>query len=122
MAEQLPAVAGVLDITIEEGTDFNMTATWEDGGVAVDLTNYTAKMEIRNRAGDAGSALLTLTSSPAAGIVLGGVAGTITVTITDSQNVFADKSMVYDLEMTDGSGNITRLLRGKIISIAEVTK
>lgn len=113
--------AGELDIEIEEGTDFDSTLTWTDSNAAlIDLTGYSATLQMRAKAGLTGTPDLELTDG--AGITLGGALGTIQIQIADTQNVFGNKTYFYDLELTDAAGAITRLIRGTIKSIAEVTK
>lgn len=113
--------AGNLNIEIEAGTDFQTTLTWRDENAAlVNLTGYTARLQIRTTAADSGTPVLALTNG--AGLTLGGVNGTIIIDITNAQNDFGSKSYVYDLELTDGSSKITRLVEGTITSILKVTK
>ena len=113
--------AGRLNIEIDQGTDFQTTLTWKDeNGALIDLTNYSAKLQIRDKRGETGTPVLELTDG--SGITLGGVNGTIVIDINNAQNDFGGKSYVYDLEMTDGSGKITRLVEGTITSKLEVTK
>jgi hypothetical protein len=120
MTALLSEQAGKLDITLEEGTDFQTTLTWKDSNdQPIDLTGFSAKMQIRKTAGLTGTPELELTD--AAGLTLGGALGTIIVNITAVQNIFGSKSFVYDLILTDGAGTITPLLRGTITSIAKVT-
>jgi hypothetical protein len=55
--------------TVEPGADSSWEAEWKDAnGAAVDITNYTAALQIRDFY-DQTTALISLTSSPAAGIV-----------------------------------------------------
>ena len=121
MAEILSERSGVLDLTLEEGTDFTLPLVWKDeNGVLIDLTGYTAALQLRPSPKDNGTPLLSVTES--SGIALGGVLGTIDITITKAQNIFGCKSMVYDLEMTSSGGTTIRLLRGSVTSLPEVTK
>lgn len=110
------------DILIEQGATFRLNLTWRDAnGVLVDLTNWSARMQIRESINDA-EAVVDL-SSPSAGIVLGGTAGTITVTIPAAQTAaLAIRRGVYDLEVQDSAGNVTRLLQGAVEVSPEVTR
>lgn len=117
MAEQLKAVAGALDITIDAKTDRTITLTYAIGGTPVDLTNYTeAAFVVRKRAGEPDPAELTLTVT-GGGITLGGVAGTVAITFTDTQLDLGNKSYVYSLVLTNASGGIVPLLKGKFIVV-----
>jgi hypothetical protein len=76
----------------------------------VDLTGYTANLQIRPY--PLSTVILYDASTH---IVLGGTAGTITLTIpaTDTAGFTWSKG-VYDLILTDSSGNVTRLLEGTV--------
>jgi selenophosphate synthetase-related protein len=113
--------AGVYDITIEQGATFTMSLTWKDStGSPVNLTGYTARMQVRENY-ESDSTLVSLTSS-GGDIVLGGALGTIAVTIaaTATQLLQLDEA-VYDLELVNGA-TVTRLLQGKAIISREVTR
>jgi hypothetical protein len=76
----------------------------------VDLTGYTANLQIR-----AFPLSATILFDASGDIVLGGTAGTITLTIsaTDTAN-FTWWQGVYDLLMTNSAGVSTRLLQGSV--------
>ncbi len=113
--------SGILDLVVDEGTDWSETFTWRDENDAlIDLTSYTAKMQIRKKVCESGTPELELTDG--SGITLGGVNGTIQIDITKEQNAFGDQSLVHDLELTEPGGGVLRLWRGSFTSIAEVTK
>lgn len=110
------------NLTILKGSSLDITATWKSGGVAVNLTGYTAKMQVRARHGAADPALLTLTHLD--GITLGGAAGTVRIQRTAAQTAaLTFASGVYDLELiaaADPPGT-KRLLEGKVVVLPEVT-
>ena len=113
--------AGVYDITIEQGATFTMSLTWKDStGSPVNLTGYTARMQVRTNY-EAESTLVSLTSS-GGDITLGGALGTIAVTIaaTATQSLQLDEA-VYDLELVNGA-TVTRLIQGRAIISREVTR
>lgn len=113
--------AGLYDITIEQGATFQMNLTWKDStGTPVNLTGYTARMQVRENY-EAESTLVSLTST-GGDIVLGGVLGTIAITIAASatQSLQLDEA-VYDLELVNGT-TVTRLLQGKAVISREVTR
>jgi hypothetical protein len=111
--------------TVEPGADSSWEAEWKDAnGAAVDITNYTAALQIRDFY-DQTTALISLTSSPAAGIVFNDpVNGKLTVTLTATQTTsFSFKRGVWDLLMTNTpSGAKTRLLEGFVYLIPAVTR
>jgi hypothetical protein len=102
--------AGYKDIEFERGSRFTWALTWYDADRApINLTGYSAKMQIRHRSG---AATLLLELSTAAGsISLGGALGTITF----NANIDALPAGVheYDLILTTGGGIPKRLLEGK---------
>jgi hypothetical protein len=76
----------------------------------VDLTGYTAALQIRPFA-----LSTTILFDASADIVLGGVAGTISLTIPAADTAtFTWWKGVYDLLLTDSSGVSTRLLQGSV--------
>lgn len=112
---------GGLDITYQVGGTFKMIMTWQDqNGNPVDLTNYTADMKIKPSTGS--STVLHESSTTNGEIVLGGTAGTITITTTAATTAaFSWITAVYDLKMTDGSGFVTYLVAGKAMLNPQVT-
>jgi hypothetical protein len=96
--------------------------TWQTGTPAspVNLTGYTAKMQVKWAATDS-TALITLTDG--SGITLGGSAGTISVNIpyATMQTIPAGIA-VYDLELLSGAGGtMTPLIAGNFTIRQEVT-
>lgn len=113
--------AGIYDFIIERGETFTRVITWKDeNSTAINLTGYTARMQLRGSRGEPSLALSLTTEN--SGISLGGIAGTITITISASQTAsFESRSYVYDLELVAGSGAVTKLLKGVISIAREVT-
>ena len=114
--------ASIYNINIEQGATFTRTITWKDSAnVAINLTGYTARMQIRERV-ESSTALVSLTHS--SGITLGGAAGTVVITITATQTDALPnmKKGVYDLELVSGGGIVTRLLQGEVVVSPQVTR
>lgn len=113
--------AGVYDIIIEQGATFIMNATWKDStGAVINLTGYSARMQIRSDY-NSDEALVSLTDS--SGITLGGAAGTIAIQIADTvTQTLTSQKAVYDLELISSGGIVTRLLQGDATISREVTK
>lgn len=114
--------AATHDITIEQGATFRLNLLWKDSTNApINLTGYTARMQVRRKYNDP-TALLNFTTENGA-IVLGGSAGTIQVTglatLTDD---LPAKPAVYDLELVSAGGVVTRLVQGSVTITPEVTK
>jgi hypothetical protein len=107
------------NIKAYQGATYNLNMTWAIGGTAVDLTNYSAAMQVKENASSTAS-VLSLTDD--SGITLGGTAGTIAITVAASTMGSATPgNYVYDLELDSGS-EVTRLLQGGFSISAEVTK
>lgn len=116
------ALGNRYDLEIKQGATLSLTATWKDSsGTAVNLTGYTARMQVRATY-DSSSTILSLTSS--SGITLGGSAGTIAITAsaTTTAALTAPWSGVWDLEIVSGGGEVTRLLEGAATVSPEVTR
>lgn len=118
---KLDAQAGKLNIVIEQGSTFNPIFTYKDeNDVAIDLTGYTARMQIRSSRTAVGF-IEELTTG--AGITLGGAAGTIALLISDTDTAaYTFKTAVYDLELISAGGIVTRLLQGTVTLSTEATK
>lgn len=111
------------NLEINQGATLALVATWKDSaGTAVNLTGYTARLNVRETYASA-SAILTLTTENG-GITLGGSAGTITLSAsaTTTAALTAPFSGVYDLELVSGGGVVTRLLEGVATVSPEVTR
>lgn len=110
------------NFTIEQGATLMKPFIWKDSdGVPVDLTGYTAKMQVR-QSPQSGTVLLELSTSNGR-ITLGGAAGTITLALTAAITAaIAWRRGVYDIELTSGDGTVTRLLEGEIQVSKEVTR
>ena len=113
--------ATTYDITIEQGATFSQLVTYKESGVAVNLTGYTARMQVRSTL-ESATTVVELTTANSR-ITLGGSAGTITLTIsaTDTAALTAGRG-VYDLELVSGSGIVTRLLQGVATISRNVTR
>lgn len=113
---------GTYNIQIYQNTTYIMVFVWSanncccQGTVGaspspVDLTGYTAELQIKPYANPSAPVLYDASSN----IVLGGVAGTITLTLPASvTGAFTFPSGVYDLILTSSSGVATALLAGNV--------
>jgi hypothetical protein len=118
--------AGTYNLCIAQGATVSMVFLWTAGNCCgavgaspqpVDLTGYTANMQIRPYVLSS-----TLLYDASDDLVLGGVYGTITLTIdaTDTEG-FTWWNGVYDLIVTSSSGVVTRLLQGTVTVSPGVT-
>lgn len=114
-------MAGRLDLVFHQGETFAWTFTWLDGGGdPVDLTGATARMMVRADPDDV-SPLLTLTTENGR-ITLGGVLGTIALTISATVTAALSdwQKGVWDIEIVQGS-TVTRILEGFAVLSKEAT-
>ena len=113
--------AGAYDIVWYQGDTFSLLLTWRDENQdLVDLTGYTARMQLRTSV-DATTNSLELTTENGR-IVLGGALGEIQLTVDAETMADLDAgSYKYDLEMVQGA-TVRKLLAGKFKVVAEVTK
>ena len=114
-------MAGVHNFICEQGATFTRVITFQGSdGVAVNLTGYTARMQVRADH-ESGVALLSLTTENG-GIALGGAAGTVTVTATATATAALEAGeRVYDIELVNGA-TVIRLLQGCFVVDPEVTR
>ena len=112
--------AGIHNIYVEQGATYSRSFTWKISGNPVNLTGYSARLQVRrDRSTDP---MIYLTSAAGGGITLNGATGRIDVLIsaTGTASLFAGRHR-YDLELEDGSGFVTRLLKGTFIVSSEET-
>ncbi len=127
--------AGLYDITIEQGADWRLVLTWKDAaGDPMQLNGYTGRMQVRET-WNSKTKIFELTTGNG-GIVLDAANGGITLhlpaAVTTAYQVNPAKTawidgkqaqqLVFDLEMIDGQGGVTRLVQGAALFIPEVTK
>lgn len=113
----------VIPLTIYQGATFRSLCTWKAGtpAVPVDLTGCTARMQIRPAAGSP-TVLASLTTENG-GISLGGSSGTVAIYISADETAgFSWSAGYYDLEVEFLSGDVRRLLSGKVKVSQEVTR
>ena len=125
-------IAGVYNITIEQGTTFYRLIDVMEPDVLdpdeydpFNLTGYTARMQIR-RTVDNSTPMLSLTSPTASGngiTVMDGANNAISINITAATTATLLTSGVYDLEIIKTStGAVSRLIQGTITLSLEVTR
>lgn len=115
-------IPGDYDLIIYVGATFTRRVVWKDSlGALIDLTGYTARMQIRQSVRNP-AILLTLTTENG-GITLGGAAGTVDLLLTSTQTAaLTARAGVYDIELIDSTGVVTRLLQGAVEISPEVTR
>lgn len=136
-AGQTVSISGVLpsqynfqNVSVASATASNFTVTnsatgvYISGGIAyapVNLTSYTAELQIRSLPSSP-DAVLTLNTSNG-GIAITALTGTIACHATAAQTTLIDEgTYYYDIEITSLSGIVTRVAQGQVIVSAEVTR
>jgi hypothetical protein len=116
-----PVPAAYYKIHVEQGATWRRVLTLkDDDGDPVDLTGFTARMQVRESQ-DSPTPLLSLTTG--SGITVDGPAGQLTLLIADeTSTAWTWRYGVYDLEVESAGGEVTRLLRGEIEVDREVTR
>lgn len=105
---------------VKVGATFDPVLTWKTGDplAAVNLTGYTAKMQVRTRTGT----LVVELSTANGRITLGGAAGTISLLLTASETAaIAAGKYDFDLKLTSGTGEVYVLLDGTIQFLERTT-
>lgn len=115
-----------LDLLIEHGSNFAHRVTWysaytdEEDNTPIDLSDYTARMQVRETY-ESEETLLELTTENG-GIALGGTNGTIDILLSATATAaLTFRKAVYDLELVSGT-TVTRLIKGEVTVSPEVTR
>ena len=109
--------AGKHNFTIEQGSTFNREITVQENSQALNLTGYSARMQMRSTH-DSSTIALTFTAS-----VSNAAQGKIQLSASATNTAAVEEGMyVYDLEIESGSSGVTRLLEGQVTVTPEVTR
>ena len=114
--------AGVYDSIIDQGADWYLNFQYQDSnGFPIDLTGYTARMQLRSLPEDPTPALTLTTGS---GITILGFEGLIEVHATAAQTGSISAGYYYyDVELTAPiTGVVIRLIQGQFQVNPQVTR
>lgn len=122
-------IAGIYNIFIEQGTSFTRLVEIEYPDpddltimLPYDMTSFSASMQIR-RTIDSATPQITLTNSNGRiEIQPGGVDNAIRLNLSAADTKLLTSDGVYDLEIADVSGNVSRILKGTVTLSLEVTR
>jgi hypothetical protein len=122
--DYLPATS--IDANTIQLNDLNAAdfSNYQSGGYVqynspVDLTGFTANMEIKDRIG---GTMLAMLSTVTGEIVLDNTNKVITITLTAAKTVaYTWTKGVYDLELVSATGVVTTLLYGAVTVYQEVS-
>lgn len=109
------------NVEIDQGADWFFNVTYENpAGTPVNITSYTAALQLRSLPTDS---TYVLSLSTGNGITIQGAQGLVEVHATANQTRAIDEgTYYYDLEITSQSGIVTRLVQGQAVVSAEVTR
>ena len=104
------------DMTIYRDRDFSQTFYLKTLGVAMDLTGYTGKAEIRENRDDANLIV-------AFQVTIDPLIGSFVVSLTDTQTILIpDGVSAWDLVLTDPHGSRQNYIEGQVKVVGTVTR
>lgn len=108
---------------LPQGADVKISLNYKAGTppVTVDVSSYTAKMQVRKNYNS--PVLIELTNLDGT-IILAATSPNIVLFFKKelTENIGSYEEMIYDLEITDVAGLTTRLMEGPITISKQVTK
>ena len=116
----MAASPGRYNITIYNGTTFSLAPVWKINGSPVNLTGYSADMQVR--AATDTSIVVELSTSNGAAVITPGL-GQTTLTLTAAQTTAIPAGIyIYDLNLTAPDSSTTKILAGAFVVLASVTQ
>lgn len=108
-------------VEIDQGADWFFNVTYENpAGTPVNITSYTAALQLRSLP-ESTTAVLSLATG--SGITITGASGLVAVHATAVQTgAIIAGDYYYDLEITSPQGVVTRLVQGQAIVNPQVTR
>ena len=108
-------------VEIDQGADWFFNVTYEQpAGTPVNITSYTAALQLRSLP-ESTTAVLSLATG--SGITITGAAGLVAIRATAAQTgAIIAGDYYYDLEITSPSGVVTRLVQGQALVNPQVTR
>jgi len=112
---------GRYNIAVTNGTTFTLAPIWKINNLPVDLTGYSADMQVR----DISNNLIVELSTANGKAVISAGLGQVTLTLTATQTSAANLPVGnynYALNLTDSAGNVYQILQGAFIVSASVVQ
>jgi hypothetical protein len=108
-------------VEIDQGADWFFNVTYEQpAGTPVNITSYTAALQLRSLP-ESTTAVLSLATG--SGITITGAAGLVAIRATAAQTgAIIAGDYYYDLEITSPQGIVTRLVQGQALVNPQVTR
>ena len=111
---------GRYNLAVYKGTTFALSPVWKIGGVPVNLSGYTADMQVRYATD---TSIIVELSTANGRAVITPSAGKVTLTLTASQTAaLAAGTYVYDLNLTAPDSTVTKILQGVFVVSESVTQ
>ena len=111
---------GKYNMVCPQGSTFTKQLTYTIDDVPVNLTGYTARMQVREK--HTSASVITSITTENGGISINSVNGKINLYLSSTATAaIVAKEYVYDLELVS-SNNVYRLIEGKFIVTPEVTR
>lgn len=104
------------DFTVTRGNSLPISVVYKAGSTPVDLTGYSAEFIVRRSASEDNTALIGPLDDAGGRITLGGVLGTVALTLTAEETLALIQGELneYELRVTSGAGVPTTILKGRI--------
>ena len=115
--------AGYYDIEIEQGADFTLAVHYTDSaGTTIDLSTYvSSSMQVRESTESTSSLIDLTTANGRIALAQGDPNITLTLSATETASLDFDHAK-YDLEVVSSGNEVSKILRGNVKLIREVTK
>ena len=112
---------GRYNLAVYKGTTFALSPVWKIGGVPVNLSGYTADMQVRYATD---TAIIVELSTANGRITIDAAYGRVNLTLTASQTAaLAAGTYQYDLNLTNTSDStVYKILQGVFIVNPSVTQ
>jgi len=109
-----------LALTCPQGSTFTRRLLYKINREVVNLTGYTARMQIRE---SHSSPTYAIELTVGNGITITGATGQISITITAGATAALQaRTYVYDIELVAPDTTVQRLMEGKFVVTPEVTR
>jgi len=112
---------GRYNITVYNGTTFALAPVWKIDNLPVNLTGYSADMQVRDISNNLVVELSTANGKITISAALGQINMGLTATQTSAANLPAG-NYNYALNLTDPSSNVYQILQGAFVVTASVVQ
>jgi hypothetical protein len=111
---------GRFNFSLIQGDTFNVAPVWKINNSYVNVTGYSAKMQVRQAV--TSTSTIVEMSTVNGRIVAGTIDGKFTITLSAADSAaLPPGNYIYDLDVTSPGGTVTTLLTGGFAVVAQVT-